>query len=197
MPPSRRTRPPTMPGGWPRRAASASAARTASRATRPPSPSSCATARRGRAMCPPPAWTTPPPPASRMPPRHRRAARSAPSRPSGSLTKIKVQTPFADQRCEMTSSAASLYQIDERGLELRRAYMGMTAAERELLGGMQAWASRNADAIGAKLADHTFSSTTAGQFLTDYANAKGIRVADLKHGWGAAQAGHFKAIFSE
>jgi methyl-accepting chemotaxis protein len=97
----------------------------------------------------------------------------------------------------MTSSAASLYQIDERGLELRRAYMGMTAAERELLGGMQAWASRNADAIGAKLADHTFSSTTAGQFLTDYANAKGIRVADLKQSWGAAQAGHFKAIFSE
>src|SRR3954451_10769238 len=98
---------------------------------------------------------------------------------------------------EMNSSAASLYQIDERGLELRRTYMGMTAAERELLGGMQAWASRNADAIGAALAEHTFSSVSAGPFLTDYANAKGIRIADLKRSWGTAQAGHFKAIFSE
>ena len=66
----------------------------------------------------------------------------------------------------MKSSAASLYQIDERGLELRRTYMGMTAAERELLGGMQAWADRNADAIGAKLAEHTFSHAASGQFLT-------------------------------
>ena len=73
----------------------------------------------------------------------------------------------------------------------------MTAAELELLGGMQAWADRNADAIGAKLADHTFSHGHAGKFLEDYANAKGIRVADLKKGWGGAQAGHFKAIFSE
>jgi len=97
----------------------------------------------------------------------------------------------------MTVSAASLYQIDERGLELRRSYMGMTAAERSLLGGMQAWAERNADGIGAALAEHTFSHGHAGQFLSDYANAKGIRVADLKRGWGAAQAGHFKAIFSE
>src|SRR3954464_9465166 len=97
----------------------------------------------------------------------------------------------------MNASAASLYQIDERGLDLRRAYMGMTAAELELLGGMQAWADRNADAIGAKVADHTFSSPTAGQFLTDYANAKGMRIADLKKGWGGAQAAHFEAIFSE
>src|SRR3954447_7420489 len=97
----------------------------------------------------------------------------------------------------MNASAASLYQIDERGLELRRAYMGMTSAELQLLGGMQAWADRNADAIGAKVAEHTFSSSTSGQFLTDYANAKGIRIADLKKSWGNAQAGHFKAIFAE
>ena len=97
----------------------------------------------------------------------------------------------------MNPSAASLYQIDERGLDMRRAYIGMTAAELELLGGMQAWADRNADAIGAKLADHTFSHGHAAKFLEDYANAKGVRVADLKKGWGGAQAGHFKAIFSE
>ena len=97
----------------------------------------------------------------------------------------------------MNVSAASLYQIDERGLELRRAYMGVTAAELQLLGGMQAWADRNADAIGAKLAEHTFSGAASGKFLEDYANSKGIRIADLKKGWGCAQAGHFKAIFSE
>src|SRR3954452_1159057 len=97
----------------------------------------------------------------------------------------------------MKDSAASLYQIDERGLELRRSYMGMTAGERELLGGMHAWADRNADEIGHALADHTFSHGDAAQFLSDYANAKGIRLADLKRGWGSAQAGHFKAIFSE
>ncbi len=65
----------------------------------------------------------------------------------------------------MKPSAASTYQIDERGLELRRTYMGMTAAELKLLGGMQSWAGRNADAIGAKLAEHTFGHASAGQFL--------------------------------
>ncbi len=62
---------------------------------------------------------------------------------------------------------------------------------------MQAWADRNADAIGAKLAEHTFSHASSGQFLKDYADAKGIPVSGLKKGWGSAQAGHFKAIFSE
>src|SRR4051794_14293377 len=95
------------------------------------------------------------------------------------------------------NSSASLYQIDERGLELRRTYMGMTTAERELLGGMQAWANRNADAIGAKLADHTFGYSASGQFLREYAEGKGMPVANLKKGWGGAQAGHFRAIFSE
>src|SRR3954470_7079428 len=97
----------------------------------------------------------------------------------------------------MISSAASLYQIDERGLELRRTYMGMTDAERELLGGMQAWAERNADAIGAKLAEHTFTFSSSSQFLREYADGKGMPIGALKKGWGGAQAGHFKAIFSE
>src|SRR4051794_10421075 len=97
----------------------------------------------------------------------------------------------------MISSAASLYQIDERGLELRRSYMGMTDAERKLLGGMQAWAERNAEAIGAKLADHTFSYPSSSEFLHEYAEGKGMPYSNLKKGWGGAQASHFKAIFSE
>jgi methyl-accepting chemotaxis protein len=97
----------------------------------------------------------------------------------------------------VNQSAASIYQIDERGLELRRSYMRMTAAEFELLGGMRNWAQRNADAIGKALAEHTFSAGSAGGFLRDYANAKGMPVDTLKKGWGAAQAGHLEAIFSE
>jgi methyl-accepting chemotaxis protein len=97
----------------------------------------------------------------------------------------------------MTSTAASLYQIDERGLELRRTYMGMSDAERELLGGMQAWAGRNAEALGAKLAEHTFSYPSSSQFLHEYAEGKGIAYTGLKKSWGSAQAGHFKSIFSE
>jgi methyl-accepting chemotaxis protein len=97
----------------------------------------------------------------------------------------------------MTSSAASLYQIDERGLELRRSYMGMTAAELELLGGMQDWADRNADAIGQAVADHTFTHGHAAEFLRAYAEGKSMRLDDLKRGWGGAQAAHFKAIFAE
>src|SRR3954469_13056879 len=104
---------------------------------------------------------------------------------------------MADEGGNMNSSAASLCQIDERGLELRRSYMGMTAAERELLGGMQAWANRNADAIGEKLAEHTFTFSSSAEFLREYADGKGMRYADLQRGWGAAQAGHFKAIFSQ
>jgi methyl-accepting chemotaxis protein len=92
-------------------------------------------------------------------------------------------------------SAASIYQIDERGLELRRSYMRMTPAEFELLAGMQAWADRNADAIGAALAEHTFSAGPAGGFLREYAEGKGIGVDALKKGWGSAQAGHLKDIF--
>src|SRR3954451_9992471 len=97
----------------------------------------------------------------------------------------------------MTSTAASLYQIDERGLELRRNYMGMTAAERELLGGMQAWAERNAEAIGFKLGEHTFTFSSSAQFLREYAEGKGVPYAALQKGWSTAQANHFKAIFSE
>ena len=99
---------------------------------------------------------------------------------------------------EMNSSAASLYQIDERGLELRRTYMRMTPAEFELLAGMQAWADRNADAIGTALAEHTFSAVPPVGVPAEYANAKGIaHRATSRSGWGAAQAGHFKAIFTE
>jgi methyl-accepting chemotaxis protein len=94
-------------------------------------------------------------------------------------------------------SAASIYQIDERGLELRRSYMRMTPAEFELLSGMQAWADRNGDAIGKALAEHTFSAGPAGGFLNDYSNAKGMPAGALKKGWGSAQAGHFKDIFKE
>jgi methyl-accepting chemotaxis protein len=94
-------------------------------------------------------------------------------------------------------TAASIYQIDERGLELRRSYMRMTAAEFELLAGMQAWADRNADAIGKALAEHTFTAGPSGGFLREYADGKGIGVEALKNGWGSAQAGHFKDIFRE
>src|SRR3954454_21548394 len=97
----------------------------------------------------------------------------------------------------MNASSASLYQIDERGLELRRAYMGMTAAELELLGGMQAWAERNADAIGEALAEHTFTFSSSAEFLHEYAEGKDVRYADLKRGWGGAQAGHLRRIFAE
>ena len=97
----------------------------------------------------------------------------------------------------MNLSAASIYQIDERGLELRRSYMRMTPAEFELLSGMQDWADRNADAIGKALAEHTFTAGPAGGFLREYANGKGMPVEALKKGWGSAQAGHFKDIFQE
>ncbi len=97
----------------------------------------------------------------------------------------------------MNLSAASIYQIDERGLELRRSYMRMTPAEFELLSGMQAWADRNADAIGKALAEHTFNAGASGGFLREYANAKNMPIDALKKGWGSAQAGHFKDIFKE
>jgi methyl-accepting chemotaxis protein len=94
-------------------------------------------------------------------------------------------------------SAASIYQIDERGLELRRSYMRMSAAEFELLAGMQAWAERNADGIGQALAEHTFTAGPSGGFLREYANSKGMPIDSLKKGWGSAQAGHLKEIFKE
>ena len=94
-------------------------------------------------------------------------------------------------------SAASIYQIDERGLELRRSYMRMTPAEFELLAGMQAWADRNAAPSAQALAEHTFTAGPAGGFLREYANAKGMPSTALKKGWGSAQAGHFKDIFNE
>ena len=97
----------------------------------------------------------------------------------------------------MTASAASLYQIDERGLELRRSYLRVTPEELRLLASLRLWAEQVADGLGAALAEHTFSFPASEQFLADYARGKGVALADLKHHWGAAQAGHFKAIFSE
>src|ERR1700742_2230231 len=95
------------------------------------------------------------------------------------------------------TSAASLYQIDERGLELRRSYMRLDADGLKLLAELRPWADEVADGIGATLAEHTFSFGPSGQFLNAYAAGKGIAVADLQRGWGAAQAGHFKEIFAE
>ena len=92
---------------------------------------------------------------------------------------------------------ASLYQIDDRGLELRRSYMRVTRAELDLLAGMRPWAERNADAIGKALAEHTFTSSASGSFLRAYATSKGMRFEDLKRGWGGARAAHLKAIFGE
>ena len=92
---------------------------------------------------------------------------------------------------------ASLYQIDDRGLELRRSYMRVTRAELDLLAGLRPWAERNADAIGKALAEHTFSSSSSGSFLRAYATSKGMRFEDLKRGWGGAHAAHLKAIFGE
>ena len=97
----------------------------------------------------------------------------------------------------MTRSAASLYQIDERGLALRRAYMRLTAEELQLLAQLRPWADQMAADIGAELAEHTFSFGPSGEFLTAYAAGKGVAVADLKRGWGGAQASHFTAIFAE
>ena len=37
----------------------------------------------------------------------------------------------------------------------------------------------------------------SGSFLRDYADGKGMRVDDLKRGWGGAHAAHLKAIFAE
>ncbi len=90
------------------------------------------------------------------------------------------------------NATASLYQIDDRSLELRRSYMRVTRAELDLLAGMRAWADRNADAIGKSLAEHTFSSGASGSFLRSYADSKGMRFEDLKRGWGGAHAAHLK-----
>src|ERR1700748_168133 len=97
----------------------------------------------------------------------------------------------------MNRSAASLYQIDERGLALRREYLRLTREELQLLAELRPWADQVAADIGAKLAEHTFSFGPSGEFLTAYAASKGIAVAELKRGWGGAQASHFTAIFTE
>ena len=62
--------------------------------------------------------------------------------------------------------------------------MRMTPAEFELLGGMQAWADRNADAIGKALAEHTFTAGPAGGFLREYAEGKGIARRRPQEGLG-------------
>src|SRR5689334_5300711 len=97
----------------------------------------------------------------------------------------------------MNRSAASLYQIDERGLGLRREYLRLTREELQLLAQLRPWADRAAAGIGAALAEHTFSFGPSGEFLTAYAAGKGVAVADLERGWGEAQGRHFKAIFAE
>ena len=76
--------------------------------------------------------------------------------------------------------------------------MRMTRAELELLGGMRAWADRNADAIGTALAEHTFASGASGALPARLRRRQGHRASsDLKRGWGGAHAAHLKAIFAE
>ena len=62
---------------------------------------------------------------------------------------------------------------------------------------MQAWADRNADAIGAKLAEHTFGHALRRPVPERLRQRQGHPRRRPQAGWGGAQAGHFKAIFAE
>ncbi len=97
----------------------------------------------------------------------------------------------------MNASAASLYQIDDHGLDLRRAYLRFTGGELRLLADLREWGDRVAQRIGDGLAQHVFGFGPSGEFLRAYAAQKGIGIAELKGGWAAAQAAHFRAIFHE
>ena len=117
--------------------------------------------------------------------------------PPGRIARDSQVVPRSADDGSVNLSAASIYQIDERGLELRRSYMRMTAAEFELLGGMQAWADRNADAIGkAARRAHLHRRPRRRLPARVRERARASRVDALKKGWGSAQAGHFKDIFA-
>jgi methyl-accepting chemotaxis protein len=94
-------------------------------------------------------------------------------------------------------SLAALYHLTRENLALRRQFIGLDDEVVSLLGSVQLWAEDVADDVAADLTEHHFTFGPARAFLSDYCAAKGIALADLKAGWHAAQAKHWRAIFAE
>ena len=95
---------------------------------------------------------------------------ATPGRSSGSHESF-CRLPVPDRRAR--TRAAPVVHAHDR----RRA---------RVLGELRPWADRNADAIGARLAEHTFAcARRRGSSCTSTRPARAIAIDDLKKGWGA------------
>ncbi|MGH2873489.1 MAG: protoglobin domain-containing protein, partial [Solirubrobacteraceae bacterium] len=94
-------------------------------------------------------------------------------------------------------SLAQLYQITPDNLAQRRRFIGLDGDVVALLRAVAPWADEVADEVARELAAHHFEFPAAAEFFRNHAAQAGIELAELRAGWQAAQAAHWRAIFAE
>jgi methyl-accepting chemotaxis protein len=96
-----------------------------------------------------------------------------------------------------TTSLADLHHLTPENVALRRRFIGLDDGVLALLQQLAPWAEEVADTVAEELTEHHFGFSATARFFVDHAAAQSIDPAALQAGWCAAQAGHWRAIFSE
>ena len=93
------------------------------------------------------------------------------------------------------SSLCDQFRIDENNLARRRALVGLTEDDRQLLLGYADWAARIAPAVARAFYDHQFSLPDLAAFFQESADRRRAPMSQLRRHLEEAQAGYFRQVF--
>lgn len=93
------------------------------------------------------------------------------------------------------SSLCDQFRIDENNLARRRALVGLTEDDRQLLLGYADWAARIAPGVARAFYDHQFSLPDLTAFFQDAADRRRAPMSQLRRHLEEAQAGYFRQVF--
>ncbi len=92
------------------------------------------------------------------------------------------------------SNAARL-GVNERNLRTRRDFIGLGDNDRAVLTPLVPWIESVSGDIARRFYDHQFGFDATAQFFSNYAQKKGVTVAQLRTGLEKAQAGYIEGVF--
>ena len=91
---------------------------------------------------------------------------------------------------------APRFGIDERNLAVRREFVRLGEAERQLLAGLEPWAARVAADIAREFYDWQFAFGPTLAFFTDFAAARHVPLDAVRRQLESSQAGYLYRLFS-
>jgi methyl-accepting chemotaxis protein len=95
------------------------------------------------------------------------------------------------------AALTELFQMNDRNLALRREFIRLTQADVAILSELDSWATQTAKPLVKEFYDRQFAFGPTRAFFSNYANAAGRSLEQLREGLEKAQAGYFCEIFKE